>query len=424
MLDRTTPPTVSLPEELLLPTEVRHECANGVPLYSLYAPGAEVVRLTLVFAGGSSVQSVPYSASSMLSMLAEGCEAYSSAQIAERFDFYGIFYDTSTDRDFSTITVAALRKFLPEALDLLQNMILKPLFDDRELSVHIAKKREGLIADREKPSCIAREAFAVELFGENHPYGRFFPTDDMLKITTSDLRAYHSGFLVAQKLFAVCSGAVGEKEIASIDRFLSLIPAGDQLVDRPIATPNSGGEVRRNVTRPTSEKAVQSCIRMGKILFTKDHPHYVPMQLLLTVLGGYFSSRLVRNLREDKGYTYGIYSSMVAMNRCGYMAIATDVALDVTEAALAEINREIEILRTELIDEDELQMAKNTITGELMRLLDGPFGIADIAIENISSSLPADYVNEFLDIITRTTPKELRELAVEYLHSFTTVVVN
>lgn len=423
MIDRTLAPLTSLPTSLTLPTEQIFENA-GVKLYALYAAGANVVRLSLVFKGGSSVQSVPYSASSMLSMLSEGSENMTAAQVAEQLDFFGIFYDSSTDRDFCTITVASLTKFLPKTLEILEQILLHPTFDDKELATHKAKKQQGLIADRQKPSYIAREAFSRELFGTNHPYGRFYPTDDVMKLKSDDLRQYHSRFIVAERMFAVCSGDVGAVQIELINDFLTKIRRSNEYepeiaIGEPIS--NIGTTI---VEREGESDVVQSCIRMGRVIFNKNHPDYIPMQLLLTVLGGYFSSRLMLNLREDKGYTYGIYSSMVSLSKLGYMAISTDVALSAQSDAITQINQEIELLKSTLIGVDELQMAKNTITGELMRLLDGPFGIADIAIENISNDLPSDYINVFLEKIAKATPEQLQNLARQHLTDFTTVIIH
>ncbi len=171
------------------------------------------------------------------------------------------------------------------------------------------------------------------------------------------------------------------------------------------------------------DDAVQCCLRIGRILFGKSHPDFIPMQLLITVLGGYFGSRLVKNLRETNGYTYGAYSAIVNLSEAGYIAIATDVDINHADDAVREIFFEMERLQSELIPEGELHQAVCSITGELMRLVDGPFGIADIAIENIQSSMSFDYLNEFLSRITSVTPEDLQALAQQYLKASDFLVV-
>ena len=148
------------------------------------------------------------------------------------------------------------------------------------------------------------------------------------------------------------------------------------------------------------------------------------MQVVATVLGGYFGSRLMQNLRERNGFTYGVFSAMVNFQQTGYLAIATQVGTEVTERALEEIAAEIEILRTELIPDEELELVKNIMAGEMMRILDGPFGIADVTTENILCGFDNNQIQHNLERIRRTTPEELLSLAQKYLNpaDITTVI--
>lgn len=405
-------PDIVIPSQLDLVPQRMVKLRNGVELHTLSVDCAAVVRLSLVFRGGSSVQRSAFAAASTLSMLSEGSVDFSALQIAERLDSYGIFFDNSTDRDTCFITIASLRKFLPEALELLESIVLRPLFLDDEFTIYRAKKRQQLVIDRDKPSFIAREAFATALFGVEHPYGRFSPVEAYDTLTTDDLRTYYSENLHAGSLFAVASGDIDEVEQGLIEQFLAKIPLRDSAETCSVARAITSGDMAQTIER---EGSTQSCIRVGRLLFTKSHPDFVPMQLLLMVLGGYFSSRLVQNLRETNGYTYGAYAGLVTLRSEGYMAIATDVDIVHSDDAIIQIKYELQRLRDELIGEDELMLAKSTITGELMRLIDGPFGIADIAIENIESGKDAGYLNEFLAQILSVTSEQLQQLAVEYL---------
>ena len=133
------------------------------------------------------------------------------------------------------------------------------------------------------------------------------------------------------------------------------------------------------------------------------------------LLGGYFGSRLMQNLREANGFTYGVVAAMVNLEREGYLAVARYLRRDATDRALAEIYREIERLRTEPVAEEELSLVRNMMTGEMMRILDGPFGIADVTIENILCGRRNDVVSENLQRIRAITPAEVQRLAVKYL---------
>lgn len=411
---------IEIPVSLDLVSESKQICANGVPLHTLVASSTGVVRLTLVFGGGSSVQAVPFAAASCMSMLSEGSADYSAQQIAEMLDFYGIFFDSTTDRDYCYVTIAALNKFLPQALDLLQSMLLCPLFDKGEFDLYCGKKRQQIILDRSKPSYTARERFISLLFGVCHPYGRVYGVEHFDALCVDDLKQYHLDFLGAERMFAVASGDITSVEQASIVAMIESIPCrGIRFVDFSHSV--ASGVLREDVSR---EQSTQSCIRIGRQLINKDHPDFIAMQLLVTVLGGYFGSRLVQNLRETNGYTYGVFATLVSMKHCGYLAIATDVGCEHRDAAIEQICIELRRLGEELVDFDELSMAKSSITGELMRLVDGPFGIADIAVENIQSGMPADYVNIFLTTLQRTTAEDLRRLGAQYFDPSTMLIVS
>ena len=174
-------------------------------------------------------------------------------------------------------------------------------------------------------------------------------------------------------------------------------------------------DTRHNV-RVQHNGAVQSSIRMGRLLFTRAHEDFIPMQVLSTVLGGYFGSRLMQNLRERNGFTYGVFSAMVNFQNTGYLAIATQVGTEVTEQALEQIASEIDTLRNELVPEQELALVKNIMAGEMMRILDGPFGIADVTTENILCGFDNSHIADNLRRIRTTTPEELRALAQKYLN--------
>ena len=173
-------------------------------------------------------------------------------------------------------------------------------------------------------------------------------------------------------------------------------------------------DTRHNV-HVQHDGAVQSSIRMGRLLFTRAHEDFIPMQVLSTVLGGYFGSRLMQNLRERNGFTYGVFSAMVNFQNTGYLAIATQVGTEVTEQALEQIASEIDTLRNELVPEQELALVKNIMAGEMMRILDGPFGIADVTTENILCGFDNSHIADNLSRIRTTTPEELRALAQKYL---------
>lgn len=418
MPDRTITPEIHLPDSVKLPTTSTKVLKNGVKLMAMKAGTQDVLRLSVVFRAGTRYQSVPFAASAMLNMLSEGSENMSSAEIADCLDFYGIYYDTNIDRDYSMITVGCLNKFLGETLSLMEELLLHPVFDEKELATYATKRKQNIRIEREKPSFIAREEFSRALFGSEHPYGVSYDEQQYDSLTRDQLVAHYEKLYTAQNCFAVTSGMVTDTELEQIEEFLSKIPQSTEDTSHNVPQPHSILEKR--VER---DGAFQSSIRMGKTLFNKAHADYNGMQILSMILGGYFGSRLVKNLREDKGYTYGIYSAMVTLEHTGYFAIATDVAAEHRDDAIEQINVEIERLRNELVTDEELDMVRNTIVGELMRLVDGPFGIADITIESEQCGRDNEIINEFLAEVKDITSERILNLARQYLEPATLTCV-
>ena len=213
----------------------------------------------------------------------------------------------------------------------------------------------------------------------------------------------------AQNCFVVCSGRIDEHVMASIEALVAGLGEGE-IPSVKRAECNTSYLMHRDV-----EGALQSSVRIGRLLFPRTHPDFVGMQVVASLLGGYFGSRLMQNLREQHGYTYGVQAAMINFDNEGYLAIATQVAREHRDDALREIYAEIERLRCELVDEEELQMVKNVMIGEVLRILDGPFGIADVTIENIMCGADNSATEQCVETIANITAEEIRDLARKYL---------
>ena len=380
-----------------------------MPIYTLRADDFEVVRMTFVFRAGTSMQHKPFTASATANMLGEGTATMTAQEIADKLDFYGSYFDVNIDRDYTYISFCTLKKFFAPTADVAREIVLAPTFPERELATYCSKRKQGLTIERKKVDMQSRELFAQALFGEKHPYG--ISADERLydDLRREDLVELYNELYTADNCFVVCSGNITEDVMATIASIAEALPTGAK---RQVAFPATTTtlSLRRDI-----ESALQSSIRIGRLLFTRTHPDFVGMQVVAAVLGGYFGSRLMQNLREEHGYTYGVMAAMVNFEREGYLAIATQVGREHREDALREIYSEIERLRTELMSEDELQMVKNVMIGEILRILDGPFGIADVTIENIMCGMDNAATEQSVKAIFAITPDKVRDLAHKYL---------
>ena len=393
---------------------------NGLKLYILSAEEFEILRLSVVFRAGSSSQQTPFSASATANLLSEGSERMTAREISEQLDYHGSYFDVNIDRDYAYISFAMLSKFVQPTLDVAAEILLRPTFPEEEVRTYCAKRKQRLAIDRTKVDVRAREAFAQALFGADHPYGHCFDEAAYDTLQRNELVRFFRSHYTADNGFAVCSGRVGEAEREAIIALLEAIPTTGEPYAVTLPTP-----VQQHEVRLAHEGAVQSAIRIGRLLFPREHPDFLGMQVVAAALGGYFGSRLMQNLRERNGFTYGVMSAMVNFKHAGYLAIATQVGSEVTEEALTEIYAEIERLRTEPMSEEELQLVKNIMTGEMMRILDGPFGVADVTIENILCGRTNSVISEQVERIRCITPEEVQRLAQQYLkrEELVTVVV-
>lgn len=402
-------PQIVIPDSVAMPRTEIHTAKNGVKIYTLQNDDFEVVRFTFVFRAGTSMQHKPFTASATLNMLSEGSRSMTAQQIAETLDFYGTYFDLNIDRDYVYISLALLTKFCDNMFPVLREIILNPTFNDSELRTYCNKRQQGLAIERRKIDVQSRELFGQALFGSEHPYGASDDESLYNNITREDLVKLYGELYTAENCFVVCSGNIDQSVIRNLEQIVEALPSGCK-PEVTLPKPETTYSIRKPI-----DTAVQSSIRIGRLLFPRSHPDFVGMQVVAMILGGYFSSRLMQNLREKNGYTYGVMAAMINFDKEGYLAIATQVRHEEAEAALAEIYFEIERLRRELISEEELQLAKNMMIGEILRILDGPFGIADVTIENIMCGTDNSATEENLQAILAITPEQVQGLALKYL---------
>ena len=403
-------PAIRIPESVDVPVANLTTLANGVRLYLLENHDQQVVRLSFVFGAGSSRQNRFFSATAAANLLSEGSDRFTARQLAEQLDFYGSYFDIAVDRDVVVVSFCALSKFFLPTLQTAEEILLRPAFPQEEFDSYRIKRRQRLEIERRKVDVRVREAFAAAMFGSEHPYGVSAPLSAYDELSREEVVDFYRRHYTADNCFVVCSGDLSDEALKAIENICMQLPqSGERL---PLIFPDA---VQTSCVRLEHAGAVQSAVRVGRMLFTRNHPDYVGMQVVATVLGGYFGSRLMRNLREERGYTYGVFAAMANLDRAGYLAIATQVAAEAREDTLHQIYTEIERLRTELISEQELALVKNIMVGEMMRILDGPFGIVDVTIENVQCGTDNLAIERSVEAIRRCTPEDVQRLAEMYL---------
>lgn len=413
-------PKITSPREVNVKHAEIVTASNGVKLHKIDFPEDEVMRMSFVFKAGSRMQTKSFTASTTANLLSEGSKDFSSHEIAEKLDFYGSYFDVSMDRDYVVITFCALSKFFQQTLEIARQMILYPTFPQEEIDVYCGKRKQRLLIEQSKTAFQARTLFSEALFGKEHPYGISSEAMEYDNVTRDDITTIYDTLYSAENCFAVCSGRISSEVESGILDLCSEIHSCKNIADTAFPTAVTTATVFQQ-----HDGAVQSAIRVGRRLFTRSHPDFIAMQVVTTILGGYFGSRLVRNLRENRGYTYGIFAGLINLDHEGYIAIATEVSSEATKDSIVQIFHEMERLKVEKVSVEELEMVKNIIVGEIMRILDASFGIADVTIENIQNGSDNNYINRLLSELFTITPERVMEVAIKYLEpeEFTTTVV-
>ena len=408
---RKNQPALKDVDEVRLPEPERHLLDNGIPVYVIDAGTQELMRIELIFDAGSFYQERSLQAYFTNKCLIEGTASFDAATVAETLDFYGAYLKTGTEKDQAFVLLYTLNKHLDRLLPLLGEVALDATFPDEEVRTIIEKQRQDFLVNMEKVNFIARQNFSRLIFGEEHPYGRMAKAEDYLTIDIASLKDYFGKRYRTAAFSIIVSGKMPQDIIPKLNRYF-----GKHSVHKA-----------NNTQRPPSVKpvvethfiekegALQSAIRLGKPIFNKLHPDYLKFKVLNTLFGGYFGSRLMTNIREDKGYTYGIGSGITSFQHAGMFYISTEVGADVTQSAMDEIFAEIEKLQTEPVPGDELKTVKNYLIGNFLRNADGPFALADLFKGVLPFGLKMDFYRQYISTVKSITAKEIGELAVKYL---------
>jgi predicted Zn-dependent peptidase len=252
------------------------------------------------------------------------------------------------------------------------------------------------------------------LFGEGHPYTLGLKAEDFEDISLNDFVDFYQKHYHAKNCEIHLAGQFPDEVIQQLNQHLG----GNDWNGTAVETPQFQARPATNKPeRVHKDGAIQSAIRMGKLLVDKKHPDYFGLQILVTILGGYFSSRLMLNIREDKGYTYGIGANFISLNQAGYLLIATEVDKSYEEATRNEITCEIERLQNEPVPADELERVRQYLTGEFLREFDGPFALEQ-AFRNLHDfGLDYSFYDNYHQAIQTVTAAELQELAQKYLQT-------
>ncbi|WP_237039397.1 M16 family metallopeptidase [Phocaeicola faecalis] len=413
MLDRTTPPPIRQLSEFSIALPERRVMKNGMPLNIINAGTEDVVRFDLLIGGGQWHQEQPLQAMFTNRMLREGTGRMTSAQIAEKLDYYGAWLELSSSVNYGFITLYSLNKYFSRTLSVIAEMVKAPLFPAKELSVVADTNKQQFLVNSTRVEMIARKQLNRALFGAEHPFGRYAVAEDYDRITPEVLREFYQKYYHSGNCSVYISGKVTPDIIRSIEENLG-DDAWGEVKDKPVmqaVAPRTTSEKHLFVER---EDALQSSLKMGSFVMDRQHPDFLKARVMVTLFGGYFGSRLMSNIREDKGYTYGIGAGIVSYPDTGILIISTEAANEYINSIIVEVYREMDKLCNELVPQGELEMVKNYMLGDLCRSYEGPFSLSDAWIYIETAGLDDKFFIRSLDAIRGITREEIQRLAQAY----------
>ncbi len=404
-------PKIKIIEEVALHNYESAKLDNGLPIYSISSGTQDIIKIELVFESGRPFEIKKVVSKACNSQIKEGCFSLNSKQISDKIDFFGATLKTSENLDTCSLSLFCLGKHFDNLLPILHEIVTSPLFPEDELRKYGKNNAERLKIELVKNDVIAYRNLTEHIFSKDHPYGYNSEIQDYLSLEREDLVNHYEKNYGFNNCYIFLSGKVTDEHVKKCNEYFgnSFKSANPKEVV-PLIQDSLPQKIHL-----ASDKEFQTALKIGRKLFKRDHPDYAGMYFLNAILGGYFGSRLMSNIREDKGFTYNIYSEIDVMKHDGVFMIGTEVSDDFVSQTLAEIEKEIDILKSELIDKDEMMMVRNYLLGRILNFVDGPFNTASLLKSIVLSKVELDYFDNLIHTIRNISALELQALANKYL---------
>ena len=384
---------------------------NGVEVYTVDAGAEEVMLTEWVFFAGNAQEEQNLVAATTNFLLRNGTTTKTAFQINEHFEYYGSYLNRGCYNETATITLHSLSRHITELLPAVRELITDSVLPEEELSIYQQNMKQRLKVNLKKSEFVAGRLIDAYLYGEKHPYGKYSHAEDFDALQREQLVDFYKQYYQEGKLIMFVAG----KLPANLEKLLNQY-FGD--------LPNKPVTVKQTALQPASEKkvrikndpeGVQGSIRIARPFHNRHHPDFIKTQILNALFGGFFGSRLMTNIREDKGYTYGIHSYLQNHFSHSAWVIGTEAGIDVCEATIGEVYKEMKILREEKVGADELLLVKNYMMGGILGDLDGPFQIIARWKNIILNNLDETYFYNTINTIKSITADDLQQLAEQYL---------
>lgn len=383
---------------------------NGVEVYTIDAGAEEVLAIEWVFFAGNSYEEQNLVAATANYLLKNGTTHKTAFQINEHFDYYGSYLNRVCYHETALLSLHCLTKHVEELLPVVRELLTDSMLPGDELETYKQIMKQRLKVNLKKSEFVANRLIDAYLYGEQHPYGKFSQAEDFDRLQREQVVQFYNNYYRQGKLILFVAGRLpGNLELLLNRYFGDLV---NQEVKEPKHPLEPAAEKKFRIIN--DEKGMQGSIRMGRLFPNRHHPDFLKAQVLNNLLGGFFGSRLMLNIREDKGYTYGIHSYLQNHVHHSAWMISTEVGKEVIDATVAEVYKEMKMLCEEPVDEEELLLVQNYMMGSTLGDLDGPFQIIARWKNIILNGLDQDYFDRSIQTIRSVSAAELQQLAQQY----------
>ncbi len=387
---------------------------NGIAVYAIDAGAEEVVQLELVFNAGNWYEHENMVASATNYMLKNGTSQKNAFDINEHFEYYGSYLNRNCYNETATLSLHSLTKHLHELLPVIQELITDSIIPEPELHIYRQIMKQKLEVNLKKCDFVANRLIDEYLFGIRHPYGKYSSAIAYDALQPEQLRRFFDQYYVNGQCSIFVAGKLPNNIEQQLNENFGKLPLNKMRSPQITHIIEAAAEKKYRIIN--DKDGIQGAIRIASHFPGNNHPDFIKTQVLNTLFGGYFGSRLMSNIREDKGYTYGIHSYMQNHMHATAWMISTEAGSEVCEATITEVYKEMRVLRDETVTEEELLLVKNYLIGTVLGDLDGPFHIIGRWKNIILNALGEDYFNRSVNDIKSVTPAEIQELANKYLH--------
>ncbi|TNE54435.1 MAG: insulinase family protein [Bacteroidetes bacterium] len=408
MIDRTVAPHLSPLSGIDFIEPFKRPLGEHAHLFWMNQVPDETVKVELFFNAGT-IRGKSALAGMVNGMLFGGTANWTSREIQEKLDDLGAYLDQEMSLEKAIVNVYCLKEHLREVMEIVYQAMHDAIFPEEEINLMVQEKKQRFQVSMEKVSFLARREFQQRLFEADPDYGRLTEAADFDLVSRDEMIAFHQEYYLKGLKRIVVVADIPEEEIEWLaSRFEDWThPAPLEYLDQ-VSAQGGSYEVKK-------EGAIQTAIRLGIPMFNKQHEDYLDVLILQTILGDYFGSRLMSNIREDKGYTYGVGSALIELNRVGYLIVVTEVASQVADDTLKEIRKEFERLQHEEVGAEELDLVKNYMVGQLLKSADGAGAMMDLFVGVERFGLDMSFYQNYLNRINSVQAEDIRRMAVKYL---------